>query len=175
MSPIFADCSHNYMKVPRMYDAANPALTMTTTLFTIGYQGTTLDACSDLLRAYGVDHVLDVRRRPQSRKPDFGKRRLAAHLETLQIGYTHLVDLGTPQDLRDQVRRDHDYPAFFATMEALIAAQPAALDAALALIAQHTCALLCFEADHRTCHRLTVAEALVARADAALRVVHLAG
>ena len=88
-----------------------------TTLFTIGYQGTTIDAFSDRLRAHGVDHVLDVRRRPQSRKPDFGKRRLTAHLATLQIGYTHLVDLGTPQELRDQVRHDHDYPAFFATME----------------------------------------------------------
>jgi uncharacterized protein (DUF488 family) len=64
-----------------------------------------------------------------------------------------------------------DYLAFFAAMET----QPAALDTALALLAQHSRALLCFEADPATCHRRTVADALVARAGGTLRVVDLVG
>jgi uncharacterized protein (DUF488 family) len=144
------------------------------TLFTIGYQGQTLESFRELLLAHGVAHVIDVRQRPQSRKPDFGKKRLTAHLAAEGIGYTHLVELGTPQALRDAVRRDHDYAAFFAALRPLIAAQPAALAAALTLIETQSCALLCFEHDHRTCHRTIVAEALMARAPGRLRVVDLA-
>jgi uncharacterized protein (DUF488 family) len=143
------------------------------TFFTAGYQGQTIDLFLEQLRAHGVEHVIDIRERPQSRKPDFGRRRLIGHLAEVGIGYTHLVELGTPKPLRDGVRKSHDYPAFFAAMEPVIAAQPAALDAALDLIAHQSCALLCFEADYRECHRLTVAEALVRRAPGELAVVHL--
>lgn len=146
---------------------------MTTTLFTIGYQGETIETFLERLLAHGIAHVIDVRQRPQSRKPDFGKKRLAARLADEGIGYTHLGELGTPRALRDAVRRDHDYATFFAAMRPLIAAQPDALDAALALVERSHCALLCFERDHRTCHRLTVADALQARAATPLTVVHL--
>ena len=130
-----------------------------TTLFTIGYQGQSIDSFLELLLAHGVAHVLDVRHRPYSRKPDFSKKRLSAHLATVGLGYTHLADLGTPKALRDEVRLSHDYGAFFAAMEPLIAAQPAAL--------------LCFEASHAECHRLTVATALARRAAGELEIVHL--
>lgn len=143
-----------------------------TTFFTIGYQGIGFDQFRELLLAHGITRVIDVRQRPQSRKPDFGKKRLMEHLAAEGIAYTHLVELGTPQQLRDEVRRTHDYDAFFAAMRPVIAAQPAALDEALALIDESPCALLCFEADERTCHRLAVAEALLARAPG-LNIVHL--
>ena len=143
-----------------------------TTLFTIGYQGQTIGSFTDTLLAHGVTHVLDVRQLPFSRKPDFSKKRLAAHLAAAEIGYTHIVALGTPKSLRDQVRRDHDYGAFFAAMAALIAAQPDALALALDLVQAQPSALLCFEANPDECHRLTVAEALAQRLPT-LRVVHL--
>ncbi len=144
-----------------------------TTLFTIGYQGQSIDSFLELLLAHGVAHVLDVRHRPYSRKPDFSKKRLSAHLATVGLGYTHLADLGTPKALRDEVRLSHDYGAFFAAMEPLIAAQPAALDAALAIAEAQPAALLCFEASHAECHRLTVATALARRAAGELEIVHL--
>jgi uncharacterized protein (DUF488 family) len=143
------------------------------TLFTIGYQDRQIDGLIEELHAHGVIHLIDVRQRPQSRKPDFGKKRLSAHLAGAGIGYTHLVELGTPKALRDAVRITHDYVAFFDAMRVLIAAQPEALDQALELIRAQTCVLLCYEADHRTCHRLTVAEALIARATTQLHLVHL--
>ena len=148
-------------------------MTQPITLFTAGYQGATIDSFLDLLHAHGVAHLIDIRQRPQSRKPDFGKKRLAAHLETVGIGYTHIVELGTPQQLRDEVQRTHDYQAFFAALEPVITAQTAALDAALALITQQPCVLLCFEARYQECHRLTVAKVLVRRAHDQIRVVHL--
>jgi uncharacterized protein (DUF488 family) len=143
------------------------------TFFTIGYQGHNIETFLDLLLAHGIAHIIDVRQLPFSRKPDFSKKRLTAHLAGVDIAYSHLVALGTPKVLRDEVRRSHDYPTFFATMEALIAAQPEALQAALDLVRARPSALLCFEANHDLCHRLVVATALERLAEAPGAAVHL--
>ncbi len=141
--------------------------------YTVGYQGHSIETFLDLLNAQGIEHLIDVRQLPFSRKPDFSKKRLTAHLEQAGIGYTHLVALGTPKELRDEVRRNHDYPAFFAAMEAFVAAQPDALHQALELARAHPSVLLCFEADHAECHRLVVANALERLAGAPGAAVHL--
>jgi uncharacterized protein (DUF488 family) len=143
------------------------------TLFTIGYQGQNIETFLDALQGHGITHLIDVRQLPFSRKPDFSKKRLSAHLAAVGIGYTHLVDLGTPRSLRDEVQRSKDYAAFFAQMDALMAQQPAALDEALALIRAGSCVLLCFEANAAECHRTSVAKALANRSTEPLSVVDL--
>jgi hypothetical protein len=142
-------------------------------VFTAGYQGHTVETFLDLLAGHGIEHVIDVRQLPFSRKPDFSKKRLTEHLAAAGIGYTHLVGLGTPKPLRDNVRRTKDYEAFFAQMRSLLSEQDAALAEALALIEARPSLLLCFESDVQTCHRLVVAEELQRRAEGALTVVHL--
>jgi uncharacterized protein (DUF488 family) len=141
--------------------------------YTAGYQGHSIETFLDLLGAHGIKHLIDVRQLPFSRKPDFSKKRLTAHLAQAGIGYTHLVALGTPKELRDEVRRDRDFPAFFAAMEAIVAAQPDALRAALDLARAQPSVLLCFEANHAECHRLVVAHALERLAGAAGAAIHL--
>lgn len=143
------------------------------TLFTVGYQGHSIAGFLELLLAHGVRTVIDVRERPYSRKPDFSKKRLGAHLAAEGIGYTHLVELGTPKAIRDEVRRSKNYPAFFAAVTPLIEAQEDALQEALARARAETCALLCYEGPAAECHRLAVAEALLRRAAGDLHVVHL--
>lgn len=143
------------------------------TLFSAGYEGRVIDEFIDMLRAHGVAHLIDVRERPLSRKPDFSKRRLAAHLAAAGLAYTHIVELGTPKPLRDEVRRSHDYAAFFARMGDLLAEQGPALDRALAIATAEPAALLCFEADPATCHRTPVAAAMARRAPGGLEIVHL--
>lgn len=143
------------------------------TLFTLGYQGHSIGTFLDVLQTHGIARVIDVRERPFSRKPDFSKKRLAAHLEAEGIAYTHLVALGTPKPIRDEVRRSKNYPAFFAAVTTLVEAEEAALQEALALARAETCALLCYEGPVTECHRLVVAEALARRAGGELAVVHL--
>ncbi|HEU5088677.1 MAG TPA: DUF488 domain-containing protein [Roseiflexaceae bacterium] len=143
-----------------------------TTLFTLGYQGHAIDSFIASLHANGIEHVIDVRERPFSRKPDFNKKRLAAHLADAGIAYTHLGALGTPKPLRDDVRRTHDYAAFFEAMDTIIASQPEALQQALAIARAQPSALLCYEGDAQTCHRTSVAGALF-QIDPALNVVDL--
>lgn len=143
------------------------------TLFTLGYQGHSIATFLDVLRTHGIERVLDVRERPYSRKPDFTKKRLAAHLEAEGIGYVHLAALGTPKPIRDEVRRSKDYRAFFASVTPLVEAADEALEEALALARAETCALLCYEGPAQECHRLAVAEAMARRAPGELAVVHL--
>ncbi len=143
------------------------------TLFTVGYQGHSIETFLDLLLAHGVAQLIDVRQLPFSRKPDFSKKRLTAHLASVEIGYTHLAQLGTPEPLRDEVRHTHDFGAFFAAMDALVAAQPEAVQAALDITRSQPAALLCFEANPAECHRLSVAQAIERVAGEHCRVVHL--
>ena len=95
---------------------------------TVGYEGSTLPAVLDALEAAQVAVLIDVRAIPQSRKPGFSKRQLAAGLEERGLRYLHLRDLGTPKPGRDAARRGD-----IATMHRVFAAQMATEEAQAAL------------------------------------------
>ena len=71
-----------------------------TRLWTIGYERLLPEALVAELRAAGVRRVLDVRFRPQSRRPGMSKTRLGALLGEHGIAYETRRGLGTPPDLR---------------------------------------------------------------------------
>ncbi len=124
------------------------------TIFTIGYEGTTMDAFLAALKAAGVEQVIDVRAVPLSRKPGFSKNNLAATLKDAGIGYVHLKALGTPKPGRDAAKKGD-----WGTMESIYAGQlelpEAQVEAAQmrALAAEKRSAILCFERDPHHCHR----------------------
>lgn len=130
-------------------------------LFTIGYEGSIVDAVVASLQAAGVTHLLDVRAVPQSRKPGFSKRLLGGTLEAAGIRYTHLKGLGTPKPGRDAVRHG-DVAAMHRIFRAHMQEPAAQLDLARAreIAAAEPACLLCFERDHSHCHRQIVADML---------------
>lgn len=71
-------------------------LRVTGRIYSVGYEGMTLDALVD--RLAGVSVLVDVRLNPVSRKPGFSKKRLTAALEEAGIEYVHEKELGNPQD-----------------------------------------------------------------------------
>ena len=75
------------------------------TIFTIGYEATTMDAFLAALKAAGVERVIDVRALPLSRRPGFSKSSLAATLNDAGIEYVHLKALGTPKPGRDAAKK----------------------------------------------------------------------
>jgi uncharacterized protein (DUF488 family) len=132
-------------------------------LTTIGYEGTTIGSVLTTLRDAGVALLIDVRAVPQSRKPGFSKRQLAAALEEAGIAYVHLQALGTPKPGRDAVRAGHPErmePIFLNHMTS--DRSQAELAQARQLARERPACLLCFERDHATCHRRLVAEMIVA-------------
>ena len=123
-------------------------------LFTIGYEGATMDEFLGALQSAGVERVIDVRALPLSRRPGFSKTPLRNALAEAGIDYVHLRALGTPAEGRTAARAGRK-----AELERLYAGQlelPEAIVAAeemKRLAAEKPSALLCFERDPACCHR----------------------
>jgi uncharacterized protein (DUF488 family) len=134
------------------------------TLWTIGYEGKTLDEFLGQLADAGVRRLIDVRAVAASRRPGFSKSALAAALGERGILYLQLRDLGTPKEGREAARRGRAsemrriYEGHLATPEAGLA-----MEQARAAASEQPSVLLCYEADVACCHRAIVAEELVAR------------
>ncbi len=128
-------------------------------LATIGYEASTQDAVIARLKAAGVELLVDVRAVAASRRAGFSKTLLAASLAEAGIGYVHLRQLGTPKPGREAARKGRIAEMTEIFEEHL--ADPAAqleLAAAKELAGERKIALLCFEADHRGCHRKILAD-----------------
>jgi uncharacterized protein (DUF488 family) len=133
-------------------------------VFTIGYERLQPEALVAELRAAGVRRLLDVRYRPQSRRPGMSKTRLGELLAEHGIAYEHVRALGTPPDLRwlyKHGRVEEGRAGFAARVEAESAD---ALDSLAAeLDTGPRTALMCLEADPAVCHRSVLTEALARR------------
>ena len=133
-------------------------------LYTIGYERLLPPELVNELLLAGVQRLIDVRHRPQSRRPGMSKTRLGGLLADHGIAYEHRRALGTPPDIRwffkhGRVAEGRD--AFRAHVEATAAAELDALAAEL----DHAppTALMCLEAEPAVCHRRVLAEQLSTR------------
>jgi uncharacterized protein (DUF488 family) len=134
-------------------------------LFTIGYEQTPSRAVLDELAQAGVKLLVDVRAVTSSRRPGFSKNQLAAGLDEHGIAYVHLAALGTPKEGRLAARSgQYDvlqkiYAKHLKTPQAR-----EELDELSALVKQAgPVCLLCYERDHRHCHRRWIAEIIEER------------
>lgn len=139
-------------------------------VLTVGHSTRSIEAFIALLRAHGVERVVDVRTVPKSRRnPQFGQDALAGSLATAGIGYTHLPALGGLRRPRPDspnmgwrnasFRGYADYmqtPGFRNAMEELVG-----------FAAKEQIAAMCAEAVPWRCHRSLIADALLVRGIAA--------
>ena len=130
------------------------------TVFTIGYEGIGLESFLQLLSDYNIDTVVDVREIPHSRKPGFSKKALASALNLSGLDYVHMVHLGCPKPVRDRYREDGDWKRYVGSFVKHLKTQNAAITELTHLVGLSSCALLCYEADYRACHRSIVADEL---------------
>jgi uncharacterized protein (DUF488 family) len=134
---------------------------MPATIWTIGYEKLAPEALVAELEAAGVERVIDVRFRPQSRRPGMSKTRLGERLADHRIAYEHRRALGTPADLRWLFHQGRVEEAAAAYRAHVAEHEPEALDAlAGELDAGPRTALLCLEADPSGCHRRVITDAL---------------
>ena len=125
-----------------------------TTIFTIGYEATTMADFIAALQGAGVRRVIDVRALPLSRRPGFSKSPLAASLKEAGVDYVHLKALGTPKRGRDAAKKG-DVATLTAVYDEQLELPEAQVAAArmLDLAAELPSALLCYERDPCHCHR----------------------
>src|SRR6476620_11832533 len=135
-------------------------------IFTIGYEGATVDEFLSALQKAGVKRVIDVRALPLSRRPGFSKSPLRAALEEAGIDYVHFKALGTPADGRAAARAGRH-----AELERIYAGQlelPEAMAQAaqmLAIASEKPSALLCLEREPTHCHRSLLLNAVASDVD----------
>lgn len=135
-------------------------------VFTIGHSTRPIDEFVEILRANGVDQVIDIRTIPKSRhNPQFNSEELAASLRAARIRYVHLKELGGLRRARpDSINlgwRNTSFRGFADYMQTTEFAE--GLDRAIRLAKERPSALMCAEAVPWRCHRSLVADALVVR------------
>jgi uncharacterized protein (DUF488 family) len=133
------------------------------TLWTIGYEQLWPDALVAELEAAGIRRVLDVRLRPQSRRPGMSKTKLALKLAEHGIAYEHRRELGTPLEIRGLYRAGRHEAAAAAYRAHVEGHAGEELDALAGELDAAPTALLCLEANPEGCHRRVVAELLAQR------------
>ena len=136
-------------------------------LWSIGYQGRSLEELIDLLKTAGVTVLCDVRRTPLSRKKGFSKGPLRAAIEAAGIRYEPLPEVGVAQEKRRKATTPAARAALFAEYERDdLPKQRKPLSKIAAWVKEgERVALLCFERDPADCHRSRVADALGAKAE----------
>ena len=132
------------------------------TVWTIGYERLLPPELVAELEAAGVERVIDVRFRPQSRRPGMSKTRLGQLLGDHGIAYEHRRELGTPADLRFLFHAGPHRRGRGGVPRARRGARAARARRPRAPSSTHAppTALLCLEADPAGCHRRVITDAL---------------
>jgi uncharacterized protein (DUF488 family) len=131
-------------------------------LFTIGYEGVSLESYLNKLLRNNVKLLCDVRKNAASMKYGFNKRQLENACNGVGINYIHIPEVGINSDKRKQLNSQKDYDMLFEeyilnNLSQTTQEQEAILDL---LQKNRRIALTCFEADKCQCHRTHLAEAI---------------
>lgn len=146
---------------------------MANRFYTIGYEGRNIDGFVGDLHGKHVKCLIDVREIPLSRKRGFSKSSLSRRLHEEGISYVHFKELGSPKDVRDELKATKDYVRFFAEMDKYLSAQSQAVESVYEHVMDQTCCLMCFERLASQCHRKTVAKKIKERDGNGLQVTHI--
>ncbi len=137
-------------------------------MLTIGHSNRSAEEFVGMLRAHGVNLLVDVRTIPKSRyNPQFNTENLSATLRDAGIEYRHAPDLGGLRHARpDSINLGWRNDSFRGYADYM---QTPAFDAALAELLRleegRTAAVMCAEAVPWRCHRSLIADALTARGE----------
>jgi len=134
-----------------------------TILFTIGYQGISLEGYLNRLIKNDVKVLVDVRNNALSMKFGFSKTQLKTFCTSLNIEYLHIPEVGIQPEQRQELKTQTDYDNLFdvykkQNLKRTTSQQQQILNL---LIEKKRIALTCFEANICQCHRKHLAEAII--------------
>ncbi|HUX55668.1 MAG TPA: DUF488 domain-containing protein [Bacteroidales bacterium] len=131
-------------------------------LFTIGYEGVSLEEYLNKLILNGIKMLCDVRKNSLSMKYGFSKSQLKNACEGVGIKYEHIPDLGIESDKRKELHSQSDYDMLFRQYrnDTLTKTRPQQEYVLELLKKNKRIALTCFEANIYQCHRKHLAEAV---------------
>ncbi len=132
-----------------------------TTLFTIGYEGISVEEYLNKLLKNDIKLLADVRCNPLSMKYGFSKGQLQKFCENIGIEYMHFPELGIESEQRQNLGAQKDYDALFLTYKENLPNLQLSQQRIVELLQKYKrIALTCFESNIHQCHRKHLAEAI---------------
>jgi len=146
------------------------------TIYTVGHSTRSVDELIDILLAFSVTRLIDIRRIPRSQtNPQFNLDVLPNTLRDKEIAYVHLTELGghraksrcIEENLNAGWERQpfHNYAGYAQSTSFQVG-----LHELIKMASCETCAIMCAEAVWWRCHRRIVTDYLLAYG---FQVVHL--
>jgi uncharacterized protein (DUF488 family) len=135
-------------------------------VFTIGHSTRTIADFIRLVKAHGVQRVIDVRTIPKSRhNPQFNRERLSPALHRARLHYRHLPGLGgrrhARRDSTNTGWRNAGFRGYADYMQTPMFRE--SLERCIELAKREPVVLMCAEAVPWRCHRSLIADALLVR------------
>ena len=147
------------------------------TLFTIGYEGISIDTYINKLLQNHIGTLVDVRKNAYSNKFGFSKKEFMYCLEKSSIKYIHIPELGIESEKRQELKTAKSssstgYDLFGNGVKSIenklfddyknnIPSKQKHIEMLLKILTQDKLiAITCFEADYKSCHRHVLAESL---------------
>ena len=146
-----------------------------TVLFTIGYEGISIEEYLNRLIKNDIRVLVDVRCNPISMKYGFNKSQLLCYCENAGIKYIHFPEVGIQSEQRKELHTQADYDKLFAVYRANNLKKTNSTQVKiLNLLKEHKrIALTCFEANIYQCHRKHLAEAIACLPGFEYEVIHI--
>jgi len=146
-----------------------------TALFTIGYEGISIEDYLNKLIKHDVKILCDVRRNPISMKYGFSKNQLSGFCSALGIKYFHLPNLGIESEKRKELTTQKDYDSLFddykeLTLSNNLSDQQKIIDL---ITKESRVAITCFEANIHQCHRFHLANSLQKFNGREYKIIHI--
>ncbi len=132
-------------------------------LFTIGYEGKTVDEYFNILIKNNIKLLCDVRKNPLSMKYGFSKNQLKNIANKLNINYLHIPELGIDSNKRKNLNTKKDYQQLFKEYKKTVISNKKSIlkDLIIRFKKYKRVALTCFEQDFNYCHRSIIASKLL--------------
>ena len=146
-----------------------------TILFTIGYEGISLEEYLVRLLKNDVKLLVDVRNNALSMKYGFSKSQLQKYCGDLGIQYVHIPEVGILREQRQELNSQNDYDKLFSVYRKNnLKKTTEKQNEILNLLRKHKrIALTCFEANICQCHRKHLAEAIETLPNFSYEVKHI--
>lgn len=137
-------------------------------LFSIGYEGISLETYINKLIINDIKILCDVRRNAYSQKYGFSKGQLKSACEGVGIRYIHIPELGIESEQRKELHSQNDYDMLFEQYEKnTLTNNTDAIHHIRQLIkTDDRIALTCFERNPAQCHRTRIINKLLEMPDA---------
>jgi uncharacterized protein (DUF488 family) len=133
-----------------------------TILYTIGYEGISLEEYLNRLIKNDVKVLVDVRNNALSMKFGFSKTQLKNFCASLNIEYLHIPEVGILSEQRQELNSQTDYDKLFDTYKKINLKKTVSYQEQILKLLQQKkrIAITCFEANICQCHRKHLADAI---------------